>query len=83
VIDDMAFVPDVLQLEPGQEVTVEVSNEDSIPHDFVVESVDVSAGTIEPGGAATATFTVPPSDTTFVCTIHPDMTGRIETTPAT
>jgi plastocyanin len=82
VIDDMAFGPDVLELEPGQEVTVEVSNEDSMPHDFVLQSLDVSTGTIEPGGVATATFTVPPSDTTFVCTIHPDMTGRIETTPA-
>jgi nitrite reductase (NO-forming) len=82
VMDDMAFDPEVLEFEPGQEVTVEVTNEDSMPHDFVIESLDVSTGTIGSGGVATASFPVPPGDTTFVCTIHPDMTGRIQVTPA-
>jgi nitrite reductase (NO-forming) len=83
VIADMAFEPDVLRLEPGHEVTVEVTNEDSMPHDFVVESLDVATGTIESGGVATATFTAPPGDIKFVCTIHPNMKGRIEVTPGT
>jgi plastocyanin len=77
-MDDSAFVPGTLELPVGEEVTVEVANDDHIPHDFVIESMNLSTGVIEGGDVATATFTVPDSVTEFVCTIHPDMTGRIE-----
>ena len=80
VTDDSAFAPDTLELPAGKEVTIEVINNDDIPHDFTIESIDISTGLIEAGGVATATFAVPDSATEFVCTIHPNMTGRIERT---
>ena len=48
-IDDSVFAPDVLEAAPGEEMTVEVKNDDSIPHDFAIESMDLNTGTIEPG----------------------------------
>lgn len=80
VMDDSAFAPDTLELPAGKEVTIEVINNDDIPHDFTIESIDLSTGLIEAGGVATATFAVPDSVTGFVCTIHPNMTGRMERT---
>ena len=80
VTDDSAFAPHTLELPAGKEVTIEVINNDDIPHDFTIESIDLSTGLIEAGGVATATFAVPESVTEFVCSIHPNMTGRIERT---
>ena len=76
-IDDSVFAPDVLEAAPGEEMTVEVKNDDSIPHDFAIESMDLNTGTIEPGQTAYATFTVPNEPLEFVCTYHDGMDGRI------
>jgi plastocyanin len=78
VADDGAFTPDSLQLTAGEEVTIEIRNEDGTPHDFVVEALDLNTGIIEPGEAATATFTVPDDVTEFECTLHGGMSGRID-----
>jgi plastocyanin len=76
---DSAFTPETLELNAGQKVTVEITNEDVVPHDFEIEVLDLSTGTIEAGEIATATFTVPEGTTEFACTYHSGMTGRIET----
>ena len=77
VTDDNKFEPDTLDAPPGEEVTVEVRNEDDTAHDFAIEEFDLNTGTIEPGSVATATFEVPEEETEFVCTIHPGMKGTI------
>lgn len=75
---DSKFVPANLELEAGEEVTVEVTNNDSMVHDFAIESLDLNTGPIEEGDVATATFMVPEGGAEFVCTYHSDMTGRVE-----
>ena len=77
VIEDSAFVPGVLKAAAGEEVTVEVANDDSIPHDLAIESLDINTGTIEPGESAYATFAVPGEGLEFVCTYHDGMDGHI------
>ncbi|MGH2736430.1 MAG: cupredoxin domain-containing protein [Actinomycetota bacterium] len=77
VADDTKFKPDTLEASPGEEVTVEVRNEDDIAHDFAIEELELNTGTIEPGDVASATFEVPDGGTPFVCTFHPEMTGTI------
>ena len=62
----------------GQEVTVEIINEDDVPHDFAIEELDLNTGTIEPGDVASATFTIPDRAIEYACTFHSEMTGRIE-----
>jgi plastocyanin len=77
VTEARAFAPATLSLSAGEQVTVEVTNEDSEPHDFAIESLRLNTGVIAPGEVATATFTLHVGDTPFVCTLHPDMTGTI------
>ena len=52
-------VPDDLSLKAGTEVDVEVRNEGSDGHNFTIDELDLSTGTVEPGQVVTATFTVP------------------------
>lgn len=78
VTEDSAFVPSTLELPAGEEVTIEVTNDDTTPHDFAIESIGVSTGAIDAGDIKTVTFTVPDSETEFLCTLHSGMTGRIE-----
>ena len=73
-----SFDPGTLNLEAGEEVTVEVTNDDDMAHDFAIESLELNTGTIEAGEVANATFMVPDEGIEFVCTFHPDMTGRIK-----
>ncbi len=78
VMNDSSFDPDVLELPAGEEVTVQLTNEDGTVHDFEIEALGINTGTIEPGESAYATFVVPEQPVEFVCTLHPAMNGRIE-----
>jgi plastocyanin len=78
-LHDDEFDPDVLRLEAGTEVSVEVRNDGSQGHNFTIDSLDLSTGTVEPGSVVTATFTVPDGTTGYHCTFHPGMTGEIVT----
>jgi hypothetical protein len=51
---------------------------DSTPHDFAIESIDLHTDTIKPGDAVIATFVARQGAAEFVCTLHPDMKGRID-----
>jgi plastocyanin len=75
---DQSFAPGSLDLEAGVEVTVVVTNDDDMAHDFAIESLELNTGTIEAGEVANATFTVPDEGVEYVCTFHPDMTGRLK-----
>ena len=77
VVQDDAFVPDDLNLEAGIEVDVEVRNEGSNGHNFTIDALDLSTGTVEPGQVVTATFVVPNGTTEHHCTFHPGMRGEI------
>jgi plastocyanin len=77
VLQDDAFVPDDLSLQAGTEVDVEVRNEGSGGHNFTIDALDLSTGTVEPGQVVTATFVVPNWTTEYHCTFHPGMRGEI------
>lgn len=77
VARDNEFSPDTIRAAAGEEITVEVANQGDAPHNFVVEDLDLSTGTIEPGEVATATFTMPDSTVEFVCSFHGGMTGEL------
>lgn len=73
-----AFDPPRLELQAGEEVRIEVTNREDTPHDFTIDDLDLSTGTLEKGETATATLVVPESLTTYHCTIHDGMEGIIE-----
>jgi plastocyanin len=76
-LHDDEFSPDVLRLRAGTEVQVEVHNEGSNQHNFSIDSLNLSTGTVEPGNVVTAAFTVPNGTTEYHCTFHPGMSGEI------
>jgi plastocyanin len=80
VADDNHFDPNGLELDAGEEVEIEIRNNDDTAHNFAIGSLDLNTGTIGPGEVATARFTVPDDGVEFVCTLHDGMSGRIEAT---
>ena len=73
-----SFDPETIELPAGEEVTVQITNEDDHPHDFAIETLDINTGTIESGETAYATFVMPDQPLEFVCTFHSGMKGRAE-----
>jgi plastocyanin len=74
---DDAFEPETLHLEAGTEVDIEVRNEGSDDHNFTIDALNLSTGTIEPGHVMTATFARPSGTTEYHFTFHPGMRGEI------
>jgi plastocyanin len=77
VADNTSFRPAAIELARGRKVTIEIRNDDDVPHDFAIGDLGLNTGTIEPGATATATFVTPAGDTLFVCTYHGGMEGKI------
>jgi len=75
---DNVFAPRKLIVASGEEVTVEVTNQGRIPHDFTIEELALSTGVLQPGEIATASFAAPEDDVDFVCTLHRGMDGKLE-----
>jgi plastocyanin len=77
VMHDDEFEPSELRLGADTEVTVETRNEGDAGHNFTIDHLDVSTGTVQPGGVVSATFTAPSRTIEFRCTFHPGMRGEI------
>ena len=79
VAGDSFFEPESLKLDAGETATVEVTNEGDSAHDFSIDALDISTGSIDPGQVKTISFEVPEGTTEFVCSYHPGMAGTIST----
>jgi plastocyanin len=75
---DNVFSPDSIRLKTGEKITMEVTNKGKRPHDFAIDDLGLNTGVLQPGEIAKATFTVPGSDVTYVCTLHRGMEGKVE-----
>jgi plastocyanin len=80
---ESTFVPSDIRAPAGEGFNLVFDNQDSgVPHNVVIEDrqgAPVFTGEVF-NGVATRTYRVPPlqaSDYTFVCEIHPDMTGTL------
>lgn len=74
---DNEFTPARVHAAAGEEITLELTNNDDTPHNLVIEELDLSTGTIDSGEVATATLTMPDSEVEFVCTFHGGMKGTL------
>ncbi len=65
-------------------VTIEIINEDRVPHQFAIDGLNILAARINPGESFTASFGVTDLGTfQYRCTIHPVvMDGEIVVVPA-
>ncbi|MDQ3978354.1 MAG: cupredoxin domain-containing protein [Actinomycetota bacterium] len=78
VMEASAFSTSSLTLYAGKETAIEIVNNDSVPHDFVIRSLGVTTGTIAPGRRVLRTVAATKGTHQFVCTFHPGMKGRME-----
>lgn len=64
-----------LVVQPGQ--AVQVVNADGVPHTITANDGSFDSGVI--GGGANGTFLAPDADgvISFICTIHPSMSGEL------
>ena len=75
--ENTAFSTDELSAPAGEQVTVTLENKDSFPHTFTVTDLSCDTGSVDGGASADLSFTMPDSETEFVCTIHSNMTGTL------
>jgi plastocyanin len=64
----------------GEVMVVEVANLGETNHEFRIEDLGLSTGTIEPGETAHARFRVPRGVTEFQCSYHGGMSGVVKGT---
>ena len=74
---DFQYEPSELSAAPGEQVTVEFTNQDDAPHTFTIDDLDCDTGSVDPGQSAELSFTMPDTETGWICTIHPDMVGTL------
>lgn len=66
---DNSWSPNTLSAPAGEEVTIEITNDGSNPHSFVIDGV-VEGDTIDGGSTGSVTFEVPDGESQWVCGIH-------------
>lgn len=74
VIEGMKFVPEVLQVNPGD--TVEWHNKDIVPHNATAENRAFRSPTISPTGKWTYKARNK-GEYTYLCTLHPVMKAKL------
>lgn len=78
VIDNFAFDPSTLTVEPGAKVTVR--NEDPTTHTLTATGAHEAFGTGDIHSGETVTFIAPtkPGSYTYICLIHQFMHGTLQ-----
>jgi plastocyanin len=81
---DVAFETAELDVPANVAFTLVFENREAVPHDVSIERSDADHARLFEGavfsGPATRWYAVPalaPGEYTFVCAIHPNMTGRL------
>lgn len=75
---DDKFATPVIEAKAGDELVVEITNMGDSNHEWSVEDLGLSTGTIEPGDSAHARLVVPKGTTEYVCSYHGGMSGVIK-----
>lgn len=78
-IVDFAYDPDPVTIEEGGKVIWQ--NEDSAPHTATADDGSFDTGTLEEGKRGSETFKEAGAYS-YICSIHPDMTGTVEVVAA-
>ena len=74
-IADFAFDPNTLTVPSGEDVAIEVTNEDDVEHSFTLDDDSVSQD-VEGGESQTVTLNVS-EEIGWHCEYHPEMTGTV------
>lgn len=75
VARNFEFSPSAIEMNAGDTLVFE--NQDSAPHTLTLTGPEpVDSGTVAPGGRWSTVLTIP-GEYSFVCSIHPRMTGTL------
>lgn len=74
---DNVFEPGTIRAEPGEQITLEISNAGRTVHNLVMPDLEVNSGLIQADEVVTASFEMPDEEVEFICTLHRGMEGRL------
>ena len=81
-VESIRFDTDAIEVPAGEDFCVELTNNDTVPHDFGVVENQFTGDIVQPGESMT--YVVPAleaGDYTFLCTLHPTaMVGDLTVT---
>ncbi|CAN5820002.1 hypothetical protein BH20CHL3_BH20CHL3_05260 [soil metagenome] len=66
---DMGFEPNELSISSGTDVTVTITNEGVLQHDFVIDELGVDTELLDGGASAEVTINAEPGTYTFYCSV--------------
>jgi cytochrome c oxidase subunit 2 len=75
---DLQFDTQSISAPAGEDFCIELTNNDTAPHDIGIQAIAFNGEDVQPG--ETFTYVIPAmeaGDYTFNCTIHPTMTGDL------
>jgi len=66
-LEDIKFVPDMFSIPANTPVTVTLVNKGQLPHDFSIDQLKISTGTIQPGQSKQVTINAPAGSYQYYC----------------
>jgi len=77
-MENMSFGFDEIKVPVGQEITINLENLDSVPHDFFIQGLDQGSEILQSSDSTTFTFTINEAGTyNVICNFHPSMQAKI------
>jgi len=66
---ELAFEPAELTIPSGADVTVAITNDGVLPHDFVIDELEIHTDLLDGGGSTTVTINAEPGTYTYYCSV--------------
>jgi uncharacterized cupredoxin-like copper-binding protein len=66
---DLAFEPKEFTIAAGTDVTVTITNEGALQHDFTIDELDIASDLLNGGDSGTVTINAEPGTYEFYCSV--------------
>lgn len=67
---ELAFKPSKLTVPADTDITIELKNTGVLAHDFMISSLDISSGLINPGETGSVQASIPAGSYEFICSVE-------------
>ena len=77
-MENMSFGFNEIKVPVGQEITLNIENLDSVPHDFFIQGLDQGSEIIQASQSSIFKFTINEAGSyDVICNFHPSMQAKI------